>query len=819
MNVAVDAGAGEAATRARLGIPADAKRVLILGETSHWDPNWLCTTDEYYRRCIPSILDRVLDALEAEPRRVFAIESLYFVQRYWQDNQRRRERLRDLINQGRLRLTGTGITTPDTVLPDTEAILRDYADGQYWLASNGMTAWPRVAYLPDDFGHSPALPSLLVAAGFDMTAVTRIDGMYFIGCDYRRRSSFPLAGSSAELLAKKLATVDFVWRAPDGAEVLCHWNAFTYFQGDLLAHLGIVRWMDRIYGCAWPTERHVARRIRGYVRQLAPLARVPYMFCPIGGDFNGPIVGLVDLLDRYNRIRYPTTGVWAVNAGLDDYLALLDHHRQHLPVVTLDPNPYWMGFYASRPEAKRRAQRIVRKLVLAESLAVLPAATPATATDGLGADEPAIRRDLRQSWDLVVLSNHHDFITGTSPERVWRNEQQPWLERSEQLAEDALRRIRTLRAPARAHLHSPAPRWRLADGVLDVETEDYRVVLSEHAGGCITSFRLGGRDEELVSAPANDIVTYRDSGGLWRMGHEFWGGAFSEKSRASVLPARIHVDHVGHRIQVRVDSQLEGRTFVRLLWFSSGSPVLRMRLLGSARHRRTVTVRFPTVLAATTLTMDVPGGIVERPTHKLYRPTFWPARSFVHLHDPRRGPGLAAFLGGPAAVSSDGAGTLEWIALRNARREKAFGILPILAHPASGTDPHEGQLDYAVWMTPAGDARSNRLPHHVRSALRAAMFEPDAADVDALANSVILADRDDVKVTALKPPFEGDGIVVRLFRIARSAVEVGLSCPCRPIRQATLCDARERAVAPLPVVGGVARVPLPYALASVRLEF
>ena len=32
-------------------------------------------------------------------------------------------------------------------------------------------------YLPDDFGHSPALPSLLRALGFTYAAVTRIDGI------------------------------------------------------------------------------------------------------------------------------------------------------------------------------------------------------------------------------------------------------------------------------------------------------------------------------------------------------------------------------------------------------------------------------------------------------------------------------------------------------------------------------------------------------------------------------------------------------------------------------------------------------------------
>ena len=811
--------ADEAGLRAQLGIPPEAKHVLLFGETSHWDPNWLHTSEEYYQLCIPGILERAMLALEQEPRRVYSIESLFFLQRYWQSNPTQHERIRHLVNQRRLRLTGTGITTPDTVLPDTEAILRDYADGQEWLRANGMTAEPSLAYLPDDFGHSPALPTMLVALGFQMAAVTRIDGMYFVGCDYRPKSSFPLRGSSAERLVRKFKTADFVWRGPDGSQVLCHWNPFTYFQGDLLASIGVVRWMDRLYGFAWRTEAHVARRIRRYVRDLLPLARTPYLFCPIGGDFNGPIEGLVELLDRYNRIRYPKTGIWALDAGLDDYLTLVNCHRSALPVLTMDPNPYWMGFYASRPEAKRRANRIVRKLVIAEKLTVLPAHVAPNLLAGSVSGEPEIARDLRKAWDWTVMSNHHDFITGTSPDRIWQEEQLPWLEQAEGLADHALARIRTIRIPAADLPQSPPPRWHLDAGRLVVDSDAYHVELDEKQGGAITSFRLGRSAQELLSGPANDLVSYRDSGGLWRLGHEFLGGVFAERARASRLPARINVEELGSVLQVQVVSDLEGRPFVRWLWMRNDSPVLRMRLVGSAQRRRTITCRFPTRLLGQELTMDVPGGIVERPAFKLYRPTFWPARSFAHLRGGPGDVGLAAFLGGPAAITCDGAGTLEWIALRYAPREMAFRVLPILSHPASGTDPHEGQLDYAIWFTPGGDAWENRLPHHVRRALRAAMFGPHEPDLDDLANSVVVPYRDDVQVTALKPAFCGDRVVVRLASFARRPVEVTLSCPSRLIKKAVLCDARERMLHDLEVHEGKVVVPMPYALASVLVSF
>ncbi|MCZ7682311.1 MAG: hypothetical protein M5U28_27380 [Sandaracinaceae bacterium] len=425
--------------RRSLGVPDDARTVLVFGETSHWDPNWLFTSEEYYQRRIATILDEVLSELEREPRRVFSIESLFFLQRYWERRPERRELVRELVRDGRLRFTGTGVTTPDTLLPSTEAILRDYLHGQEWLRENGMEVEPRVAYLPDDFGHSPALPSILSALGFDRACVTRIDGMYFVGTDYRGPGSYPLPGSSAHLLYRELSTTDFVWRGPDGAEVLCHWNAFTYFQGDMLAHIGVIRWMGVTFGIPWRTGRHIAGRIDRLVAQLAPRSRSPYLFCPIGCDFNGPIPDLLALLDRYNRTHFQDTGVWVVNAGMDDHLALVDCHRGRLPVLSLDPNPYWMGFYASRPDAKRRINRTARKLVLAEKLAFA---------------RPEHEPELRRAWDLVVLSNHHDFITGTSPDRVFREEQLPWLREAEDRADAALARV----IPEGEQSRRPSPR-------------------------------------------------------------------------------------------------------------------------------------------------------------------------------------------------------------------------------------------------------------------------------------------------------------------------------------------------------------------------
>jgi hypothetical protein len=783
----------EARLREQLGIPADARHVLVFGETSHWDPNWLRTSEEYFDARVRHTLDAALRVLRAEPKRVYSLESTFFLRMYWERSPERRDELRERINSGRIRLTGTAVTTPDTTLPVEEAIFRDYLAGRAWLRSQGMTAEPRLAYLPDNFGNSPALPSLLAAMGLRYAAMSRIDGMHFPGDDYRGAGFYPRPGSSARML-QELGTLDFVWRAPDGHETLCHWNAFTYFQGDMLAWRGIIRWMNRVFGWRDRGAGHVAGKILGHARKLMRLSKTPYLFCPIGCDFNDPIEDLTGLLARYNEQRYERTGIYAVNACLEDYLDLVSHWQAELPTVQLDPNPYWMGFYASRPQLKQRCRQLTCSLLQAEKLLVT--GEPAAASEGV----------LRDAWERVVLSNHHDFITGTAPDRVHGSEQERWLAEAEALVAAAQGMAAHGRPAAVAPAAPQPPDWSLRDGVLEVATADYRICLREDAGGCITSWQLAGSERNLVRTASNDLICYRDTGGLWRMGHEFRGGSFREVDRASSHPASFQAEVQHGLLRVQVDSVLAGRPVLRTLWFRSDSPVVKMTIRGRARRRTTVTCRFHPAVRPDGLVMDVPGGVVTRSFGKGMAPTFWAAANFVHVRDREDGHGMVAFLGGPGCVSADPHGGLEWVALRNAPKEQAWGLLPIPAHPARGDNDAEHGLDYAVGYTEAGDWRDNALAASAERVLWDGTLEREAV-------GSWLQVPAGVVVRAAKRAEDGRGRIVRLGGHSPGAWQVRSPGMLR----AMVCDALERDVQEVQVVDGMCTVQCEGTIVSLRL--
>jgi hypothetical protein len=770
------------AVRMRLGIPADARQVLVLCESSHWDTNWLKTSAEYFDERVEPILFKALAALEAEPRRVYCIESLFFLERFWEKHAAEHARVRRLFEEGRLKLLSTSFTTPDTLLPHAETVLRDFELGHAWLEEVGLPAAPPTAYFPDNFGHSPHLPSLMQALGVRGVSVTRIDGMYFVGSDWEPRSNFPRAASTAELLEKVHKSHDFLWRDDSGAEVVCHWNAHTYFMGDMLAHKGVIRWAGNTYAVPWRTKRHIARRLDGYAEQLAGFARTPYLLCPIGMDFNDPIDGLQALVDRDNG-RFGETGRWTVVAGLDDYFALLEPHREKLPVLEADPNPYWMGFLATRPEVKQRPTRIARTLLEAEALAAFAPRAP------------AVEEALALGWRTLVLSNHHDYIPGTSPDRVWNQEQKPWLDEAQNAAARALSLVnrKTVHPePVEGRLNSPihvsAPPRR--DSIL-ITTPHLRLELSRGHGGCLTSIRTA--EGEQLAGLGFDLVAFHDEGGLWRLGHEYKGGRFERVARASDHPAEVEVEELPGEVCVRIVSRLQGERFVRTVRLNADQPLIRFRVEGVAPPRRTVTCRFETGRVPATLEMDTVGGVIVRPRARQFSPTFWPVPSRLTVRE--RTP-LHALFESPTAASLDAQGGLEWIIARNAEKERAWRWLPVLAHPIGGTNDdlqaHEAALSF-------GDAPA-----------RAPWAMPALGQVR--------CDTAGVEVRAVKRAQRGEGFTVRLFAERVPSAPVRLSLQHAAIGEAWLCDALGRKLEPLALAAGEALVPMRARFASVRLR-
>lgn len=862
--------AGEDEFRSTLMIPAGAERVMTVCESTHWDPNWMLRSGEYDRLLVRRTIGRVIDQLLSEPRRVFGFESVFFPALYWMNHPEQRGVLRELVNDRRLVFSGCGVTTPDTLLPGDEMLLRDLLIGQEWLRSRGMAPEPRTLYLPDSFGHSPALPALLREAGVDNVAFHRIDGMYFAGGETDPPGSFPRPGSSAEHLRRTIGS-DFIWRAPDGSRLLAHWLAHGYGHGDMIASRGLARTLQLPLSWSDRDPDRVAERIRRYADQLSDLARTPYLLLAMGHDFVDPVPDLVGLIDEWNDRHYDSTGLWLVNTSMEDYFSLVSFHRDRLEVVDLDPNPCWMGFYSSRPTLKQAARRLHHVLLTADEHAVRqtladPLGTPqdtrepvtphragqdgatqdgatqdGTTQDGATRDGTTggpvgVHGDATRSeaWWVGVSSNHHDFITGTSPDRVANGEQLTAID-------GALRSLRYDRGGRRPLLHgsvwstdtrtSPG-RFSRSGCIVTIQLDWGTATFDESRGGSLVDLvhRTGRR---LVRGPALTLRSHVDSGGLWRLGSEFRGGRWGLRSTSDDRRAQVRVTQrpVQGTVIITIDTQLEHRPATIRATLSVTEPLMIVETTVDAPNGRTVTLAMPLTGAADSLEMHQPGGVVQRPLQRCHEPTYWPLHSFAHVlgtsgasGSHTTGTSLTVATASPTGLHVAADATVQVVVGRTAVKELAWGVVPILAPVWGRRWPVQNSTTAFEWPVEPVTRSSEPVAADARSLRGVALFDTvTTAAGSSVPRWPISIDDPLVETVAMKLADRGTGIMVRLRNWGDPSMRRTVGVRLSPgtdavITRAWRTDARERDLREVQVHDGVVDLDLDHHLTTLRIH-
>jgi hypothetical protein len=407
----------ELSLRRALGIPNDAQHVLFLGQSSHLDIDWQKTFDDYYSSYVESIFLQARALMDSDPRAYYAVAEMAYLKHHLAVHPEELAPLQADVARGALRIVGGGITSPDTLLPETEMLARDYLYG-IELAEDTLHAHPTAAWLPDSFGHSGTAPDVLSAAGYTSVAFSRIDGSPSIFEQLFEASSTMKPGSTAKAL-QDAGTADFLWQGAGGATILAHFLSGTglYCEGDNIDYHEQLEMTGGHTGPFDDSPSFTDSRVDGYIAELEPWAKTPYLFVPVGCDFQAPKSQLVQYADGYNKRRYAKTHVWAVAASFEDYIALVAFWKDVLPTITNELTPYFQGFYDSRSDIKRGTRDAARPFFQAEVFAT-----------ALGAEGAAMTQAAQPALETLARTDHHDFVTGTSANDVVASEQMPLLQ-------------------------------------------------------------------------------------------------------------------------------------------------------------------------------------------------------------------------------------------------------------------------------------------------------------------------------------------------------------------------------------------------------
>ncbi|KAK7013020.1 glycosyl hydrolases family 38 N-terminal domain-containing protein [Favolaschia claudopus] len=289
-------------------------------------------------------------------------------------------------------LLGGGITSPDNQVSHSEVFIRNYLLGQQYLESKNLSQriFP-VAWVPDDFGHSPQLPVLVEAMGMKAIGLSRVPGSPQPGlCNTTQKAATDIRQNG----------LSFYWPGRDGSSILTHFMPTTYYgiadfcPGD--AQASMAAFLDDCDDCVWPND---------------------IIFATEGGDWQYPRNNSVPggnpgYLYDWQGVLAASNSSWTGQlVTFDEYYSALMQNPNGIKNFTLFAENYYTGYFASRPQLKINHYAATQLLLGAEVLSSI-----FTVFNGSTPDE--LNAKINATWDLLVPTTHHDFISGTACDAV-----------------------------------------------------------------------------------------------------------------------------------------------------------------------------------------------------------------------------------------------------------------------------------------------------------------------------------------------------------------------------------------------------------------
>ena len=197
---------------ARLADLAKEKRqTLRLSGHSHLDLGYLWPIRETRRKALRTF-SSMLSLMDENPAFTFTQSQTVLYEWVQQDDPQLFEKIKEKIREGRWTVAGGMYVESDANIPAPESIIRQFLYGMDY-AEKELGAQPEIAFLPDTFGLSAALPQILKGCGMKIlyTAKIRSNAYY----------EFPFT--------------HYRWEGIDGSRIPAHLCPFGTYSGDMTA--------------------------------------------------------------------------------------------------------------------------------------------------------------------------------------------------------------------------------------------------------------------------------------------------------------------------------------------------------------------------------------------------------------------------------------------------------------------------------------------------------------------------------------------------------------------------------------------------------
>ncbi|OKL53630.1 hypothetical protein BSZ39_08570 [Bowdeniella nasicola] len=358
--IAETAGAARAALAPALSLPArpEAARITAVGH-AHIDSAWLWPIRETRRKVVRTLAN-VLRLIDDGSEMVFALPAAQHLAWLKADAPDVFDRVRDAIAAGSIVPVGGMWIEPDAVLPGSEAMARQFVEGQRFFRDEFDYTCPEM-WLPDSFGYSGALPQLARLAGARWFLTQKIS--------WNQINTFPHHTLS--------------WEGIDGTRIFTHFPPVDTYGAEITGE----------------QVAHAAKNFRDKGRSDVQL--MPYGYGDGGG---GPTRDMLERIDRFADVSGASQLVHESPAA---FFARAEADYAEPPVwvgeLYLELHRGTFTSQANTKLGNRRAEHLLREAELWCAHAALA-----------GEDFDYPYDELDEIWREVLLYQFHDILPGTS---------------------------------------------------------------------------------------------------------------------------------------------------------------------------------------------------------------------------------------------------------------------------------------------------------------------------------------------------------------------------------------------------------------------
>jgi alpha-mannosidase len=707
---------------------------LLLTGHAHLDLAWRWPLEETRRKARRTLWTAVA-LLDRHPQITFNQSTAQLYAYLEDDDPELLARIEEHARAGRFEPVGGMWVEPDCAMPCGESLVRQLLYGQRYFRER-FGAYHTVAWLPDCFGFTAALPQLLAGAG--------IRSFFTVKLTWSETNRFPY-----DL---------FWWEGLDGSRVLAH--MFDNPDGGYNGRVGPASALG-----TW-------RAYRGKDVHSESLLSVGY------GDGGGGLTE--EIVQRAQELRgFPALP--AQRFGRVDEFFARASAAAGLP--TWSGELYLelhRGTLTTQGRTKRLHRRAERDLVAAEVVSALAWLA--------GGPQPA---SLESLWRVLLRNEFHDILPGSSIREVYETAERELAEVVVAAGEHVAAAVAHLGAdhgsdgalvinpdlPARPlRLQLPwalpgaqstgggsvltgtrtvagleatvvtagEPAGALAVSRAHLENDAVRVDLAPDGSLARVYDKRAGRD--VLDGRGNQLWAYVDKPRRW----DAWDIEATYAEDGAELPPAdaIEVVEAGpHRAAMRIERAFRDSRIVQEVRLWAGSPRIEFHTRIDWHDRRwLLKARFPTAVRSPRATFETAFGVVERPTE---RATSWEAAQFEV-------PGHRF-----ADLSEPGFG----VALLNDGR---YG------HHALGSELGLSLLRSPIWPDPLADEGEQEivyalLPHagdgsvlaEAEDLNRPLLVHPVSAGAPTL--RPLRVEGQPAGLGALKPLEDGDGLALRVY--------------------------------------------------------